>query len=163
MPRRNDFAEIAPPLHLPPARLRLRHAPEGGAEVFDPYRQRWLVLTPEEWVRQHFVDFLVNVKGVPAGLVANERPITLNSTRKRCDTVIYSRSLAPLAIVEYKAPSVPISPAVFNQIARYNIVLRVPYLIVSNGLTHYCCRVDYDNDRCEFLTAIPTYAEMAGE
>lgn len=96
-------------------------------------------------------------------MVANEMGITLNSTSKRCDTVIYAPDLRPVAIVEYKAPSVRITRGVFDQIVRYNIVLQVRYLIVSNGLSHYCCRVDYEAGRCSFTEGIPTYAEMLAD
>ncbi|MCM1521337.1 MAG: type I restriction enzyme HsdR N-terminal domain-containing protein [Muribaculaceae bacterium] len=159
MPQSSDFTHIARPLNLPPATLRLRHTGD-GAEVYDPRRGRWLVLTPEEWVRQHFVCYMIGTLGVPPTLVANEKSISLNGTTKRCDSVVYSRSLLPLAIVEYKAPDVAITRGVFDQIVRYNMVLHVRYLIVSNGLSHYCVRVDYEAGRCEFLAEIPSYADM---
>ncbi|MCM1164092.1 MAG: type I restriction enzyme HsdR N-terminal domain-containing protein [Muribaculaceae bacterium] len=159
MPQSSEICNIIRPLNLPVANLNLRHT-AAGAEVYDPRRGRWLVLTPEEWVRQHFVNFLVDSLEVPSTLVVNEKSISLNGTTKRCDTVIYSRSLTPLAIVEYKAPSVRITRKVFDQIVRYNMVLHVRYLIVSNGLSHYCCRVDYEAGRCEFLSKLPLYDDM---
>lgn len=125
------------PLNLPPAELRLRHSGRGD-EVFDPLRGKWLLLTPEEWVRQHFTSFLRSSLGYPAGLMANEIAVSLNGTSKRCDTVVHDREGRPLMIVEYKAPHIPITQEVFNQIARYSLVLRVRYLTVSNGLHHYC-------------------------
>lgn len=152
--------QSAPPrLNLPPADLALRAAAM-GVEVHDILRKKWVFLTPEEWVRQHFVHFLVGSLGFPASMMANEIGITLNSTSRRCDTVVYTRGLVPLAIVEYKAPSVRIGRKVFEQIVRYNIVLRVPYLIVSNGMEHYCMRVDMDARKCTMLAAIPSYDEM---
>lgn len=155
-PPRHDPAT---PLNLPPAPLRLRSGSK-GVEVFDPLRRKWLVLTPEEWVRQHFVAYLTSALGVPSSRVANEQRVTLNGMARRCDTVIYSPALQPVAIVEYKAPTVPITQEVFDQIVRYNMVLRVRYLIVSNGLRHFCARVDYDSHRCTLLPSLPTYEEM---
>ena len=106
---------------------------------------------------------MVGALGFPETLLANEVAITLNGTSRRCDTVVYSRQgLKPLAIVEYKAPHVVITQRVFDQISRYNMVLRVPWLFVSNGLGHYCCRVDYDAGRCVFLKELPCYGEMEG-
>lgn len=158
----HDTDHIARRLNLPPAPLRLRRGPK-GVEVHDPIRSKWLVLTPEEWVRQHFVCYLTTDRQMPRTMVANEMGITLNSTSKRCDTVIYAPDLRPVAIVEYKAPSVRITREVFDQIVRYNIVLKVRYLIVSNGLSHYCCRVDYEDARCSFIEGIPTYPEMLAD
>lgn len=145
-----------PPLNLPPADLALRSGPK-GVEVHDMLRGKWVVLTPEEWVRQHFVHYLAEHLGFPASLMANEVGITLNSTSRRCDTVVYTSALEPLMIVEYKAPSVRIGREVFEQIVRYNIVLKVPYLVVSNGMSHYCMKVNADTRRCEMLTELPAY------
>lgn len=148
-----------PRLNLPPAPLRFGR--DGNAvTVFDPLRAKWVTLTPEEWVRQHFTSFLTTHRGVPRSLIAKETGITLNGTLKRCDTVIYTPSLTPLAIVEYKAPTVAISRKVFEQIIRYNIVLKTRYLIVSNGMSHYCCEVDKDTGGCRLLADIPPYEEM---
>ncbi len=146
-------------LNLPPAELKLVQR-EGQTQVFDILRRRYIKLTPEEWVRQHFVHFLIHHKGYPEGLLANEVSLSLNSTTKRCDTVLYDQTAQPRMIVEYKAPHIELSQRVFDQISRYNIVLRVPYLIVSNGLQHYCCRIDYEGGRYEFLREIPQYDEL---
>ncbi|MBP1531666.1 MAG: type I restriction enzyme HsdR N-terminal domain-containing protein [Bacteroidaceae bacterium] len=146
-------------LNLPPAELKLVQR-EGQTQVFDILRRRYIKLTPEEWVRQHFVHFLIHHKGYPEGLLANEVSLSLNSTTKRCDTVLYDQTAQPRMIVEYKAPHIELSQRVFDQISRYNIVLRVPYLIVSNGLQHYCCRIDYERGRYEFLREIPQYDEL---
>lgn len=128
--------------------------------VFDTLRKKYVALTPEEWVRQNFVHFLIRYKNYPVGLLANEVQISLNSTRKRCDTVLYNRNLTARMIIEYKAPSVNITQEVFNQITRYNIVLKVDYLIVTNGINHYCCKVDYRNNSYSFLRDIPEYSEL---
>ena len=130
----------------------------GGMEIFDVLRRRWVALTPEEWVRQHFVAFLATERGVPAALMGNEVSLKLNGTARRCDTVVFDRTLKPVCIVEYKAPSVAVTQKVFDQIARYNSVLKAPYLIVSNGLSHYCCR--YGAQGYAFLPDIPPFAEM---
>lgn len=129
-------------------------------QIFDQVRKRYVALTPEEWVRQHFVAYLLSEKGYPQELIANEITIKLNGTSKRCDTVVYDTYLSPLVIVEYKAPSVPITQTVFDQIVRYNMVLKVPYLIVSNGLSHYCCRINYETQTWSFLREIPTYHQV---
>lgn len=133
---------------------------DGRLFVFDRLRKKYIALTPEEWVRQHFINFLVTDKNYPQSLIVNEMEIELNSQKKRCDSVVYDREGKPLVIVEYKAPEVNITQKVFDQIARYNIVLRVQYLIISNGYDHYCCRVDYDKQSIEYLEAIPNYDEL---
>ena len=147
------------PLNLPPAPLRLQER-NGQTTVFDPLRRRHIRLTPEEWVRQHFVHFLIAHKGYPQGLLANEVSLKLNGTTRRCDTVLYDLSAQPRMIVEYKAPTIQLSQRTFDQISRYNIVMRVPYLIVSNGLQHFCCRIDYEQGTYEFLRQIPDYGEL---
>lgn len=146
-------------LNLPDFQVKIA-VTDGKKMVFDPLRRKYVALTPEEWVRQHFVHFLIQHKGYPSGLLANEVQLTLNGTRKRCDTVLYDRTRTPRMIIEYKAPTVPITRQVFDQITRYNIVLRVDYLIVSNGLEHYCCKVDYERFCCNFLKEIPDYAML---
>lgn len=128
--------------------------------VFDVLRKRYLTLTPEEWVRQHFVNYLVTEKQYPQNLIVNEMEIELNSQKKRCDSVVYNREGSPLVIVEYKAPEINITQKVFDQIARYNIVLRVKYLIVSNGFDHFCCKVNYDEQKIEYLESIPSYDQL---
>lgn len=144
-------------LNIPPAGVSVR--PSGdGYEIFDPLRQRWVDLTPEEWVRQHFAAWLISDKGFPRSLMANEVGITLNGMRRRCDTLVYDRYLRPAVVVEYKAPAVNITQRVFDQIARYNMVLRARVLIVSNGLTHYCCR--YSGEGYAFMSRIPEFAEV---
>ncbi|MBQ8051529.1 MAG: type I restriction enzyme HsdR N-terminal domain-containing protein [Bacteroidaceae bacterium] len=144
---------------LPPVELQ-KKVEDGQLRVFDILRRRYLRLTPEEWVRQSFVHYLIEHKGYPQGLLANEVSLTLNSTTKRCDTVLYDHEARPRMIIEYKAPHIEIAQKVFDQITRYNIVLRVPYLIVSNGHQHYACRVDYAHNSYEFLSEIPDYGEL---
>lgn len=133
---------------------------EGKQVIWDVIRRKYVALTPEEWVRQHFVHFLIAYKGYPASLFANEVALKLNGTSKRCDTVFYDRHLSPRIIIEYKSPHIPITQKVFDQIYRYNLVFRVDYLIVSNGLSHYCCRMDYEHQSYEFLKDVPAYGEL---
>ena len=147
------------PLNLPsyPAKILKRN---GKNVIFDTLRQKYVALTPEEWVRQHFIHFLTDFKGYPKGLLANEIQLDLNGTKKRCDTVLFNRDLSARMIVEYKAPNIEITQAVFDQITRYNMVLKVEYLIVSNGIRHYCCRIDYNTMQYTFLPDIPAFNEL---
>ena len=135
--------EKFPRLNMPPAPLRLRAA-AAGFEVYDTQRRRWVTLTPEEWVRQHFVAMLISLNGYPASRIANEVSIKLNGVQHRCDTIVYGADRRPWMIVEYKAPSVKITQSTFDQIARYNLWAHAPYLAVSNGLTHYVCALNPD-------------------
>lgn len=146
-------------LNLPTFNVRILER-EGKKYIFDVLRRRYVSLTPEEWVRQHFVHYLLCHKGYPCALMANEVQFSLNGTRKRCDTVLYRRNLTARMIMEYKAPYIRISQDVFNQIMRYNMVLHVDYLIVSNGLQHYCCRMDYTGGNYTFLPDIPEYSSL---
>lgn len=147
------------PLNLPKYDVKVC-LKDGKPSVFDKLRKRYVALTPEEWVRQHFVNYLISEKQYPENLIANEIGIKLNNTRKRCDTVVFDCLLQPLVIVEYKAPSVEITRTVFDQIVRYNMVLKANYLIVSNGLRHFCCKIDYDNSSYDFLEDIPDYVRL---
>lgn len=156
------LSALCPPVNLPLGRLPEVRPAGDGWEIRDPLRRRWLVLTPEEWVRQTFTIYLADTLGVPATMTANEVGIHLNGTLKRCDTVIYDRRLKPLAIVEYKAPHVAITRQVFEQILRYNIVLGVKYVIVSNGMRTLCASVSPEG-KCSLLGSIPDYDTMCGE
>ena len=146
-------------LNLPKTDLNIT-TKDGKLQVFDILRRKYVALTPEEWVRQHFVHFLIQEKGYPAECIGNEVSITLNGTKKRCDTVVYGSHAEPIMIVEYKSPQVEITQQVFDQISRYNIKLQVKWLIVSNGLQHYCCQVDYESGTCRFVEDIPSYDEI---
>lgn len=144
-----------PSLKLPAAQLQIRAACNAeDLEVYDNQRSKWVILTPEEWVRQHFVSMLVNSMGYPASRIANEVSISYNGVAHRCDTIVYGADRAPWMIVEYKAPTVKISRSVFRQIARYNLVAHAQYLAVTNGFQHYVCRVLTSGD-FEFLDALP--------
>ena len=143
-------------LNLPKTDLRII-IKDDKQHVFDILRRKYVVLTPEEWVRQQFVHYLILHKGYPAECIGNEVSITLNGTKKRCDSVVYGCNAQPTMILEYKAPQIEITQHVFEQISRYNIKLRVKWLIVSNGLQHYCCQIDYENSTYQFIEDIPTY------
>lgn len=147
-------------LNLPPFDAKILET-NSGPVIFDRLRGKYVALTPEEWVRQHFVHYLTTQKGYPLSLMANEIAITLNSMTRRCDTVVYNNRLEPLMILEYKNPHITITQEIFDQIARYNSVLQVNYLTVSNGLTHYCGKIDYENQTFHYLQEIPDYRTLA--
>lgn len=146
-------------LNLPTYDYQIKRTTDGD-QIFDCLRHKFVALTPEEWVRQHFIAFLIQHKNYPASLMANEIAISLNNTKRRCDTVVFDKTGKPLVIIEYKAESVEITQKVFDQIVRYNMVLKAQYLIVSNGMKHYCCRIDYDNHTYHFLQDIPPYDSL---
>ncbi|GHU70939.1 hypothetical protein FACS189413_11980 [Bacteroidia bacterium] len=144
-------------LNLPPVQLSIR-TQETKKFVFDRLRRQYVRLTPEEWVRQHFIHYLIEQKNYPEGLLANEVCIVLGNMNRRCDTVLYDSQLRPRMIIEYKAPSVTITQTVFDQILRYNMCLNVNYLIVSNGLQHFCCKIS--DNTYTFLKEIPEYEKI---
>ena len=146
-------------LNLPSFAVKIQQR-NGKNLIFDPLRKKYVALTPEEWVRQHFTHFLTDHKGYPKGLLANEIQLDLNGTKKRCDTVLFNKDLSARMIVEYKAPHIAITQTVFDQITRYNMVLKVDYLIVSNGINHYCCKIDYQSMSYSFLPDIPSYTDL---
>lgn len=148
-------------LNLPAYDHEIVRGDDGVTRIFDCLRGRAVALTPEEWVRQHFVNFLIVERGYPRGLMANEVSLRLNGTARRCDTLVYSRCGRPVMVVEYKAPTVDVTQAVFDQIARYNMAVGAPYLVVSNGLRHYCCRFDHQSRSYVFLRDIPRYDELS--
>ena len=146
-------------LNLPSYDVKIRGTRE-KPEIFDFLRRRYVALTPEEWVRQHFTHWLVDHKGYPKGLLGNEVALQCGDKTVRCDSIVYGNDQRPLMICEYKAPSVPISQHVFSHISAYNLLLHVDYLVVSNGLQHYCLRMDYEHQTYQFLTNIPLYTEL---
>ncbi len=150
---------IFPVLNLPPQPVKVRR--NKGYELYDTLRKKWVAATPEEWVRQNFTSWLASAKGYAPSLMANEVGIRLNGMLRRCDTIIYDRHLKPVAIVEYKAPGIEITQQVFDQIARYNMVLGAKVLIVSNGLRHFCCR--FNGDSYFFIREVPEYPALISE
>jgi hypothetical protein len=147
-------------LNLPAYDLRTR-THEEREEVYDPVRDKYVRLTPEEWVRQHFVQYLVQEQGVPAGLLAVEPSFKAPSgLPRRADIVAYDRQGQPLLLVECKAPRVAIQQAVFDQVAAYNTVVQARYFVVTNGQDHYCCVWDGDAEGYRFLTDFPPYEDL---
>ena len=147
-------------LNLPEFEYKVKKREDGSWAIWDRLRERWVALTPEEWVRQHFVEWLITDKDFPAALMGNEVSLTQNGISRRCDTVVGDRTGQPLVIVEYKAPNINITQKVFDQIVRYNMVLKARYLMVSNGLVHYCCQIDYEKNSYRFLEEIPCYESL---
>lgn len=150
------------PLNLPVYSFRTRQA-DNKLQIFDEIRKKFLVLTPEEWVRQNFIRYLIDHKLFPASLMAIETGLKLNGNQFRADLLVYNKQGKPWLIVEFKAPEVKITQKTFDQIARYNLCFEVPFLIVSNGLDHYCCQVDFETKSYRFFTDIPAFTDLCGD
>ena len=146
-------------LNLPEYEINVAER-DGKQQIFDFLRRRFVALTPEEWVRQNFTHFLVEHKGYPKALLANEIQLSIGDKRLRCDTLLYNKEMQPLMIIEYKAPHIQIQQKTFDQIVVYNLLLHADYLVVSNGLQHFCCQMDYDRRSYQFLPEIPSYNEL---
>lgn len=143
-------------LNLPTYSFKLK-SNEKHTLIFDNLRKKYFVLTPEEWVRQHYAQFLIQEKRYPISLIALEKQLTINNLKKRTDIVVFNTSGNPDIIVECKAPHIKITQETFDQIARYNLKLKANYLIVTNGLEHYYCKMDFENEQYVFLKEIPNY------
>ena len=146
-------------LNLPDAALRIRSKGE-KQEVFDSVRKKFVALTQEEWVRQHFIHYLADHRNVPRSLIAVEASLRYHRLKKRSDIVVYGKDGAPCLIVECKAPEVTVTQAVFDQVAMYNMALKVPYLAVTNGMVHFACYIDHASGKIIFLKEIPEYEQM---
>ena len=146
-------------LNLPQYEIKIGEK-DGKRTIFDFLRRKYVALPPEEWVRQHFTHYLTDHKGYPKGLLGNEVELHISEKRLRCDTILYNKQGQPQMIIEYKAPTIKIQQKTFDQISVYNLLLHVDYLIVSNGLQHYCCKMDYDNQKYLFLQDIPDYENL---
>jgi hypothetical protein len=145
-------------LNLPEYTFRLKKE-AGRMFIFDPIRKKYVALNAEEWVRQHFILFLIREKQFPEARMAVEKKVCINSRPQRFDLLIYDRRGEPHTMAEFKAPEVKITQQAFDQIVRYNRVLKVKYIIVSNGLQHYACRMDYENKDYSFLKDVPVYVD----
>jgi len=143
-------------LNLPTYNFKLKSS-ENKTHIFDKLRKKYVILTPEEWVRQHFVQFLIDEKKYPTLLIAIEKQLTINNRRKRTDILVFDRSGKHHIIIECKAPSIKITQNTFDQIARYNLKLNAEFLIVTNGLEHFFCKMDHDKESYIFLKDIPSY------
>ena len=144
------------PLNFPNYPLQLKTS-ENKTLIFDIIRKKYMVLTPEEWVRQHCLWFLIEEKKYPKSLINVEKQLILNNQKKRTDIVAFSNLGNPLLIVECKAPTIKINQDTFDQIARYNMQLNSEFLLLTNGLNHYCCKMDHKNQEYQFLSDIPNY------
>ena len=143
-------------LNFPTYSFRLKNS-ENNTHIFDVVRKKFVVLQPEEWVRQHCIQYLIQEKNYPISLINVEKVILINGLKKRYDIVVFNPNGSLELVVECKAPKIKISQATFDQIARYNLTLKAPYLMVTNGLNHYFCTMNYNNESFEFLENLPNY------
>jgi hypothetical protein len=146
-------------LNLPEYSFRIT-GKEGDEMILDPIRRKLVKLTEEEWVRQNFIQYLINEGKYPAGLIGVEVLFNLNNTRKRVDILVHTRNGEPVMIVECKSPEVILDDKVFEQIATYNMAFCVPFLVVTNGIQHFACRIDHENKKFEYLLVIPLYNDL---
>lgn len=147
-------------LNLPDCALRIENR-NGQLKVFDTFRKLWVVLTPEEWVRQNFLHFLTKTKGYPGSLISVEKQVKVNGMQQRFDFVVYNRIAKPLMVGEFKAPGIRINQDTFDQAVRYNGTLKAPFVLVSNGLDHFICRIDFEANRSDYLSEIPDFESIA--
>lgn len=146
------------PLNLPSGDFRIqKHG--GNLQIFDTIRKRFVALTPEEWVRQHVVNYLVSYLGVPPGLLSVEVALVVNKVRHRADLVVFSRAAKPLMVIECKATTVQLTSAVVDQVCRYNLKFNAPYVLITNGLQHICVRLNREQGTFQ-VVKIPQYSEM---
>lgn len=146
-------------LNLPRADVKISER-DGKPVVFDFLRRRYVALTPEEWVRQQFTRHLTDHLGYPAALMGNEMELEADGKKRRCDSVVFGRDGRPLVVIEYKAPTIAITQRVFEQISSYVVVLHTRYIMASNGMAHYCARVDYERRAYVILPSLPRYEEL---
>jgi hypothetical protein len=145
-------------LNFPTYNFRFKSS-ENKVSIFDSIRKKFVILQPEEWVRQHCIQFLMHDKGYPKSLINVEKELVINSLKKRYDIVVFNPDGSIHLIVECKAPKISIKQDTFDQIARYNLELNATYLMVTNGLNHYYCQIDFENKRYQFLNHIPDYTK----
>lgn len=143
-------------LNLPQYQFKIKQS-DFKTQIFDSVRKKYVALTPEEWVRQNFLQYMIQEKKYPASLIAVEASLKYNQRKKRTDILVYNNSGKPYLMVECKAPDVKVTEKVFDQIARYNLVFQVNYLVVTNGLEHYCCELDYEHNTFKYLQEIPLF------
>ena len=150
---------MLPSLNLPAFQFNIQ-TEDKKTKIFDDIRKRFIILTPEEWVRQNVIRFLIEERAFPKGLIAVEKEIIVNQLKKRPDILVYHKNGTPLFMVECKAPEVAISQSTFDQAANYNIKLQLPYLMVTNGIQHYCASINFEKKSFQFLEKIPNYNEL---
>lgn len=146
-------------LNLPQYSFKI-NGKEDNEMILDPLRRKFVKLTPEEWVRQNFVQYLINEGKYPAGLLGIEVLFRLNKLKRRVDILVHNRLGEAIMIVECKSADVKIDEKVFEQIATYNMKFKVPYLVVTNGLHHYACKIDHQEMKFEYLLVIPLYEDL---
>lgn len=146
-------------MNFPVYSFRFKNS-ENKVSIFDEIRKKFILLTPEEWVRQHVVQFLLQDKKYPKSYINVEKLIKINDLSKRYDGVVFQPNGEIFLLIECKAPEVPISQQTFDQIARYNLVLKAKYLMVTNGLNHYFCQMDFENEKYVFLKELPEYSNQ---
>lgn len=146
-------------LNLPDSNFKITKADE-KTFIFDAFRKKNVILTPEEWVRQHFISYLVNYKQFPKALIKVESGLRYNKLPMRSDILVYDRSGNPLVLVECKAYNIKINAATFAQVSKYNQTIKAPYIMLTNGMQHYCCRIDFENKEFDYLKNIPIYEEL---
>jgi len=129
-------------------------------QIWDFVRKKYVSLTNEEWVRQNFVAWLIHEKNYPAGLIAIEKELTLNELKKRYDVVVYNSNHFPAMLIECKAPNIEITQKAFDQASRYNLTVKVNYLLITNGIVHYCCYIDLEKGTYSFMDQIPDYNKL---
>lgn len=146
-------------LHFPKYSFRFKNS-ENKVAIFDEIRKKFIIITPEEWVRQHVVQFLLQDKKYPKSHINVEKLLKINDLNKRYDVVVYNPDGSIFILVECKAPEIKISQHTFDQIARYNMTLNADYLMVTNGLNHYFCKMDYEKEKYDFLPELPEYQSL---
>jgi predicted type IV restriction endonuclease len=147
------------PLNLPSFPVKIRQINQ-KVQIFDPFRKKFVMLTPEEWVRQHFADYLITSKGYPAGLISTELPLNIADKAGRSDLVVHDRKGSIVMVIECKAPHITLSQEVFDQVSAYNYRLQAKYMVVTNGLTHYCFQFDRETKIIRFVSEIPFYGDL---
>jgi len=149
-----------PVLNFPLPVFRIIPGSGQSSKIFDMIRRKYVLLTPEEWVRQHLLNYLTKEKKFPSSLIAVEKSVKVNALPRRTDVLVYNSRLEKLLLAECKAPSVKITQSVFDQAARYNMTLDVKYFVLTNGLETYCCTMDHRLKKYNFLKEVPSYAEL---
>ena len=152
----SNYIRLMQKLHFQSYNFRFKNS-ENKVSIFDEIRKKFIILTPEEWVRQHVVQFLLDEKKYPKSLINVEKVLKVNGLRKRYDVVVFNADGSIYILIECKAPKVKITQTTFDQIARYNLSLKADFLMVTNGLNHYFCQMDFENEKYEFLKEIPDY------
>ena len=145
-------------LKFPKYNLQIRNI-ENKKYIFEPIRKKWLLCTPEEWVRVNCINYIIHTKGYPPSLISVEHQIEVYGLKKRFDLLVYNIDLSPFILIECKSPVVKINQKVFDQIIQYNLKLKCPYLMITNGLNHYFCNVIQNEKKIEFVDSVPSYSK----